>query len=79
MRVTIPDASDYIPTHTHGYQLLQVLGYEVDAINSVQFCNHTQYKHVTGQILKNEELRDLFSGLEKNELLGKYSHLLTGR
>jgi len=57
---------------------LQVLGYEVDAINSVQFCNHTQYKHVTGQILKNEELRDLFSGLEKNELLGKYSHLLTG-
>ncbi|XP_067945737.1 pyridoxal kinase-like isoform X2 [Watersipora subatra] len=57
---------------------VQVLGYEVDAINSVQFCTHTQYKHITGQILKSQELADLFSGLKKNELLGEYSHLLTG-
>ena len=50
----------------------------MDAINSVQFSNHTQYEHVTGQILKSEELKDLFTGLENNNLLAKYTHLLTG-
>lgn len=56
-----------------------MLGYEVDAINSVQFTNHTQYEHVKGQILKSEELSDLVDGLEKNDLLSLYSHLLTGK
>lgn len=55
-----------------------MLGYEVDAINSVQFSNHTQYEHVTGGILKSEELTELVNGLRKNELLPAYSHLLTG-
>ena len=63
---------------TDAIYLNQVLGYEVDAINSVQFSNHTQYEHVTGQILKSEELKDLFTGLENNKLLEKYTHLLTG-
>ena len=63
---------------TDAIYLKQVLGYEVDAINSVQFSNHTQYEHVTGQILKSEELKDLFTGLENNKLLEKYTHLLTG-
>jgi len=34
----------------------KVLGFEVDAINSVQFSNHTGYKHIKGQILKEQEL-----------------------
>lgn len=29
---------------------LQVLGFEVDAINSVQFSNHTGYGHWKGQV-----------------------------
>lgn len=57
---------------------LQVLGYEVDAINSVQFSNHTQYPHIGGQILKCGELKELVNGLRNNGLLCKYSHLLTG-
>lgn len=56
----------------------QVLGFEVDAINSVQFSNHTGYKVVKGQVLQEKELADLFEGLEKNNLLQHYSHLLTG-
>lgn len=57
---------------------LQVLGFEVDAINSVQFSNHTGYNVVKGQILDDTELVELFSGLESNNLLKCYSHLLTG-
>uniref|UniRef100_T1GRQ4 pyridoxal kinase n=1 Tax=Megaselia scalaris TaxID=36166 RepID=T1GRQ4_MEGSC len=57
---------------------LEVLGFEVDAINSVQFSNHTGYKVVKGQVLQEKELADLFEGLEKNNLLQHYSHLLTG-
>lgn len=57
---------------------LQVLGFEVDAINSVQLSNHTGYKSIKGQILEEKDLRDLFEGLESNDLLQYYSHLLTG-
>lgn len=38
---------------------LQVLGFEVDSINSVHFSNHTGYKHVKGQILSDKELSKL--------------------
>lgn len=50
----------------------------MDAINSVHFSNHTGYKHVKGQVLSDVELREVFTGLEQNELLDSYSHLLTG-
>ncbi|CAB3373844.1 Hypothetical predicted protein [Cloeon dipterum] len=56
---------------------LQVLGFEVDAINSVQFSNHTGYGFWKGQVLNEHELDELTEGLERNELLN-YSHLLTG-
>ncbi|XP_069695577.1 pyridoxal kinase isoform X2 [Periplaneta americana] len=35
---------------------LQVLGFEVDPINSVQFCNHTGYGYWKGQVLDENEL-----------------------
>ncbi|EFA00408.1 pyridoxal kinase [Tribolium castaneum] len=56
---------------------LQLLGFEVDFINSVQFCNHTGYKKVAGQVLTEKDLDDLALGLEANNL-DLYSHLLTG-
>ncbi|XP_071443073.1 pyridoxal kinase [Hetaerina americana] len=56
---------------------LQVLGFEIDAINSVQFSNHTGYGYWKGQVLNDSELMDLFEGLKRNGL-DKYSHLLTG-
>ncbi|KAF4520683.1 hypothetical protein B566_EDAN006359 [Ephemera danica] len=56
---------------------LQVLGFEVDAINSVQFSNHTGYGSWKGQVLNEDGLSDLTEGLIKNEL-DEYSHLLTG-
>lgn len=55
----------------------QLLDFEVDFINSVQFSNHTQYKIFKGQRLNSNELSDLFDGLRENNLLN-YTHLLTG-
>ncbi|XP_069169787.1 pyridoxal kinase [Procambarus clarkii] len=56
---------------------LQVLGFEVDTINSVQFSNHTGYKYFKGQVLDDTELGDLIDGLKSNGI-DYYSHLLTG-
>ncbi|KAK6151047.1 hypothetical protein DH2020_015979 [Rehmannia glutinosa] len=56
---------------------LQLLGYDVDPINSVQFSNHTGYPTFKGQVLNGDQLWDLIEGLEANSLL-YYTHLLTG-
>ncbi|URD73560.1 Phosphomethylpyrimidine kinase [Musa troglodytarum] len=55
---------------------LQLLGYDVDPINSVQFSNHTGYPTFRGQVLNGQQLCDLIEGLAANDLL-YYTHLLT--
>lgn len=57
---------------------LQLLGFEVDPINTVQFSNHTGYPHRTGTVMNGEELADVVDGLQANGLLSAHSHLLTG-
>ncbi|XP_047533513.1 pyridoxal kinase [Vanessa atalanta] len=57
---------------------LQILGFEVDAINSVQFSTHGGYVHKhKGTILKNEEMGALIEGLMLNEV-DYFTHFLTG-
>ncbi|CAI4224282.1 unnamed protein product [Auanema sp. JU1783] len=56
---------------------LQLNGYEVDFINSVQFSNHAGYEHVKGQKLSSNDLEDLYEGLQLNKI-NNYSHILTG-
>ncbi|WKX90697.1 hypothetical protein Q1695_009502 [Nippostrongylus brasiliensis] len=56
---------------------LQINGFEVDPINSVQFSNHAGYKHVKGQRLTDVELTELYEGLKLNEI-NEYSYILTG-
>jgi pyridoxine kinase len=56
---------------------LQLLGIEVDAINTVNFSNHTGYPSWKGQKLDGDQLYELFDGLVVN-VLAQYSHLLTG-
>ncbi|XP_076015191.1 pyridoxal kinase-like [Genypterus blacodes] len=56
---------------------LQVLGFEVDSINSVQFSNHTGYAHWKGQVLTAEELNVLYEGIKLNEV-NRYDFILTG-
>ncbi|XP_053561692.1 pyridoxal kinase [Bombina bombina] len=56
---------------------LQILGLEVDTVNSVQFCNHTGYTHWKGQVLNAEELQELYEGLKLNQVT-RYDYVLTG-
>lgn len=58
---------------------LQLLGFDVDVINSVQFSNHTGYaKKWEGEVLNGTQLGSLLEGLERNDLLSRTDHLLTG-
>jgi len=56
---------------------LQLLGFDVDVINSLQFSNHTGYPTVKGKPLQSADLQDIYEGLESNQLLN-YDYLLTG-
>uniref|UniRef100_A0A8C9YTS2 pyridoxal kinase n=1 Tax=Sander lucioperca TaxID=283035 RepID=A0A8C9YTS2_SANLU len=56
---------------------LQVLGFEVDSINSVQFSNHTGYSHWKGQVLTADELHVLYQGIKLNNV-HQYDYVLTG-
>eukprot|EP00126_Sphaerothecum_destruens_P002265 Sdes_comp15701_c0_seq5m4734 len=56
---------------------MQLLGFDVDCINTVHFSNHTGYPHFSGQKLTPDHFDDIFEGLIKNKLC-HYSHLLTG-
>ena len=75
-----------IQSHTvHGYVgnkcavfPLQLLGFEVDPVNSVQFSNHTGYPTWRGEVLQGDALWALVEGLQANALLAGYSHVLTG-
>ncbi|KAJ9054964.1 hypothetical protein DSO57_1009121 [Entomophthora muscae] len=56
---------------------LQLLGFDVDVLNTVNFSNHTGYSHITGSKLEGRELKELLEGVFINEL-ASYSYLLTG-
>ncbi|WAQ82142.1 hypothetical protein PtA15_2A456 [Puccinia triticina] len=56
---------------------LQLLGWEVDALNTVQFSNHLGYGLHGGSKIPVEHLISCIDGLENNDLL-TYDALLTG-
>lgn len=58
---------------------LQLLGCEVDVINSCSLSNHTGYRGgAPGQRLSGDDLREAVAGLVRNDLLISTTHLLTG-
>jgi pyridoxine kinase len=56
---------------------LQLLGWEVDVVNTTQLSNHTGYGRFGGMRLDAEHLQSVFDGMEKNGLL-RYGRVLTG-
>ncbi len=56
---------------------LQLLGFDVSFINSVQFTNHTGYPIFKGNVLQGDDLVNLLDGLKNNSLMD-YDYLLTG-
>lgn len=57
---------------------LQRLGFDVTAINTVQFSNHTGYGDWEGEIFSPEQIQNLIDGVRKRQLFPKLSALLTG-
>ncbi|KTW27883.1 pyridoxal kinase [Pneumocystis jirovecii RU7] len=57
---------------------LQLLGYDVSVIHTVQFSNHTGYGHWRGQTFSGQHLADLYKGLKDNGIFKEYNFLLTG-
>ncbi len=57
---------------------MQLLGLDVDPIETVQFSNHTGYPTSRGSVLDGAGFVELLDGLDDNGLLKGYSHLLTG-
>lgn len=56
---------------------LQLLGWEVDVVNTTQLSNHTGYGRFGGTRLDAEHLKSVFEGMEKNGLL-RYARMLSG-
>lgn len=57
---------------------LQLLGFETDCINSVQFSNHTGYtKGLEGHCMNDTQFWNLIKGLEQNGL-NNYSFMISG-
>ena len=58
---------------------LQLLGFDVDFVNSVHFSCHTGYQHFpSGEVMNGEQLRTILDGLRKNQLLENVGYMLTG-
>ncbi|ODV86300.1 hypothetical protein CANARDRAFT_6789 [[Candida] arabinofermentans NRRL YB-2248] len=55
---------------------LQMLNWDVDILNSVNFSNHTGYGKISGNYSTGEELRKIYEGLKKINM--KYDAVLTG-
>jgi len=56
---------------------LEMCGFNVDSINTVQFSNHTGYSTFKGEVLKPEMMLTIYQGLVENNL-NNYNYLLTG-
>lgn len=58
---------------------LQVLGIDVDIVNSCMLSNHTGYvEGAHGPKTSPAELAEIIDGLKRNNLLGRVTHVLTG-
>ncbi|OLL22201.1 putative pyridoxal kinase [Neolecta irregularis DAH-3] len=57
---------------------LQLLGFECDVLNTVQFSNHTGYKVFKGTKTTATQIREIYEGLKYNGFDKDYSYIYTG-
>lgn len=55
----------------------QLLGWDTDVVNTVQFSNHTGYRRWGGVRFDEAQLQDIFDNMEQNGLL-HHTRVLTG-
>lgn len=57
---------------------LQRMGFEMVAVHTVQFSNHTGYGAWTGQVFSGEHINDIMKGLAERGVLSRIDAVLTG-
>lgn len=57
---------------------LQRMGFEVTAVHTVQFSNHTGYGQWTGQVFPASHIKDILNGLNERGVLAGIDAVLTG-
>jgi len=57
---------------------LQRMGFEVWAVNTVQFSNHTGYGKWRGQVFTGESVRELIDGIDERGALARCDGVLSG-
>lgn len=57
---------------------LQLLGYDVIAVNTVQFSNHTGYGAWTGMVFSDRHIEDIIAGLAERGVLEQVDAVLSG-
>lgn len=57
---------------------LQRMGFEVWAVNTVQFSNHTGYGKWTGQVYTGESVSELIGGIDEHGALARCDGVLSG-
>ncbi|KAI5258877.1 Ribokinase-like protein [Aureobasidium subglaciale] len=72
-----PSYIDSYVGNTMATFVMQALGCEVSAINTVQFSNHTGYKQFKGRKTPAEEVAELYEGLKQSRL-NDFDVLLSG-
>ena len=73
------------PYHPHSYVgnsvttfVLQTLGIEVSALNTVQFSNHTGYQQWRGFKTTAQQVEQLWQGLKECNIAEDYGMMLSG-
>ncbi len=57
---------------------LQLMGFEVITVNTVQFSNHAGYGSHTGQVFAPRHIEDILAGIEERGLFPQIDAVLTG-
>lgn len=70
-------ASGYVGNRAAVFPL-QCMGYDVMAINTVQFSNHTGYGHWRGEVFGADHIREVIEGLKENNALSGVDAVLSG-
>ena len=70
-------ASGYVGNRAAVFPL-QLMGYEVIIVNTVQFSNHTGYDSFTGQVFDTRHIEDILAGIEERGLFSRIDAVLSG-
>ena len=57
---------------------LQCMGFDVIAVNTVQFSNHTGYPHYRGDVFPRKHISEVLKGLKEQDLFKEINTIISG-